>query len=358
MKFLLSRSLLLLAIFALAFSCEKETIIDQQEAVTVGQVEQFLGMEINEIADFPDYYKLSDEEINQVIEYVDAQFDAAESGEIEMRTNFLNYRLFTLAVLRAGLINEFVNDQVTVFAPNNDAFAAIGIADSRALLQVAPSDLVDILSYHIVPSGRLFSTDLESVFYPTLAGPAVKVDVSGGGVTVNNVDVVEADIFFAFFFNGVAHGIDQVLTAPKETIVDIAIDFSNGNPAEFTQLVAAVVRADLAGTLSGPGPFTVFAPTDAAFNELFDALDTDVNSIDIDVLTDVLLYHVVPARVFSTDLENGPVNTLNGTVTIDLDELEIIDTTNEPAGLIPSLLDVQGSNGVIHVIDKVLIPEL
>ena len=325
----------------------------------MGSIEQFLGVAINTPENFPKQRALTEEEIEYVLEYVEAEMLAAENSEVETRRlNFLDYRLFALAAIRTGVVNDIINAEVTVFAPNNDAFEAIGISNSAELSNVPADALRDILEYHVIPSGRLFAADLENRFYPTVAGPAVEVAVGAGGVTVNGVDVIAPDVFFAFLFNGVAHGIDQVLTAPDKTIVDIAIDAANSDPGEFTQLVAAVVRADLAGTLSSEGPFTVFAPTDAAFDALFDALNTDVNSIDIDLLTDVLLYHVVPARVFSTDLTNGPVGTLNGNVTIDVNNLQIVDTTDDPANLIPGLLDIQGSNGVIHGIDKVLIPEL
>ncbi len=360
MKNFFSRFLALSALVLFAFSCDKEAVEPSPEAVTMGSIEQFLGVEINTPQDFPKQRALTEGEIEYVLEYVEAEMKAAENSELEdrRRLNYFDYRLFALAAIRTGVVNDIINAEVTVFAPNNDAFEAIGISNSAELSNVPADALRDILEYHVIPSGRLFAADLENRFYPTVAGPAVEVAVGAGGVTVNDVDVIAPDVFFAFLFNGVAHGIDQVLTAPDKTIVDIAIDAANGNPGEFTQLVAAVVRADLAGTLSGEGPFTVFAPTDDAFDALFDALDTDINSIDIDLLTDVLLYHVVPARVFSTDLANGPVGTLNGDVTIDVDNLQIEDTTDDPANLIPALLDIQGSNGVIHGIDKVLIPEL
>jgi uncharacterized surface protein with fasciclin (FAS1) repeats len=348
----------LFAIAAITFSCNKEEQNELANAVTINDIEQFLGAEINTPEEFPDYKALTAEEIDRVLEHINETFDAQESSQIESRNSFFNYRLFVLAVVRSGLVNDIINKEVTAFAPNNDAFRAIGIPNYRALLDVPVDALRAILEYHIIPDSRLFAADLESRFYPTVATQAVRVNVSASGVTVNDVDVIEANFFLAFFFNGVVHGIDEVLMAPDQNIVEIAVAAANGNPAQFTQLVAAVVRADLAGTLSGNGPFTVFAPTDAAFNELFAALNTDVNSIDINVLTDVLLYHVVPARVFSTDLAAGPVSTLNGDVNISVNHLTVGDTTDEPANLIPSLLDIQGSNGVIHVIDKVLIPEL
>ncbi|MBV6655384.1 MAG: fasciclin domain-containing protein [Mameliella sp.] len=356
MKISFNRFFTFLALSFFIFSCTEEAVEAPKEAITLGTIEQFLGTEINTPEDFPKQRVLTEQEIEKILTYVDAALQNAENSELEFRRrNFLNYRLFVLAAIRTGVVNDIINAEVTVFAPNNDAFAAIGISNSAQLAGIPTDALRAILEYHVVPSGRFFAADLENKFYPTTAGPAVEVGVDASGVTVNDVNVVDADVFFAFLFNGVAHGIDEVLTAPDQTIVEIAIA-ANTNPGEFTQLEAAVVRADLAGTLSGEGPFTVFAPTDDAFNALFDALDTDVNSIDIDLLKDVLLYHVIPARVFSTDLANGTANTLNGSVGIDVDNLQIIDSTTEPANLIPGLLNIQGSNGVIHAIDKVLLP--
>ena len=359
MKTFFSRFLVLAALALFAFSCQEERVEAPQDGVNMHSIEQFLGADINTPENFPEHRQLTEQEIKRVVEYVNAEMLAAENSEIETRRfNYFDYRLFALAAIRTGVVNDIINAEVTVFAPNNDAFEAIGIANSGDLNNIPADALRDILEYHVIPSGRLFAADLENRFYPTTAGPAVEVAVGASGVTVNDVDVIAPDVFFAFLFNGVAHGIDQVLTAPDKTIVDIAIEAANDDPGEFTQLVAAVVRADLEGTLSGEGPFTVFAPTDEAFDALFNELNTDVNSVDIDLLTDVLLYHVVPARVFSTDLTNGPVSTLNGDVVIDVDDLQIEDTTDEPANLIPALLDIQGSNGVVHAIDKVLIPEL
>ena len=131
------------------------------------------------------------------------------------------------------------------------------------------------------------------------------------------------------------------------TIVDIAV----GNP-DFSILVSAVTAAGLVDTLSGDGPFTVFAPTDDAFRALpADTLDAIL--LDVDQLTSVLTYHVVSGKVASTDLVNGPVPTLNGAdVTVDLTDGVKINDANV---IIP---DIEASNGIIHVIDKVLLPPM
>ena len=125
------------------------------------------------------------------------------------------------------------------------------------------------------------------------------------------------------------------------------------NPA-FSTLVGAVVQADLAATLSGTGPFTVFAPT----NDAFAAIADTVAGLTTEQLTTVLTYHVVGGQVLSTQIPFGaPVTTVSGqAITINQTPLSITDTTADPAPIVAT--DVRASNGVIHVISKVLIPAL
>lgn len=131
------------------------------------------------------------------------------------------------------------------------------------------------------------------------------------------------------------------------TVVDIAVS----NP-DFSILVEAVTKADLAGALSADGPFTVFAPTNQAFNNLFEQLGVDgIEDLSKEQLTPILTYHVVSGKVMSSDLSNTSVATLNGKkIDIDLSEGVRINESSVVAA------DISGANGVIHVIDKVLIP--
>ena len=130
------------------------------------------------------------------------------------------------------------------------------------------------------------------------------------------------------------------------------VDTAAGND-DFETLVAAVQAAELVDTLKGEGPFTVFAPTDAAF----DAIGTTVQELlkpeNRDALTAVLTYHVVPGKVMSTDLTDGAtVATVQGQdVTIDLDYGPMVNEANIVTA------DIEATNGVIHVIDKVIVPE-
>lgn len=140
----------------------------------------------------------------------------------------------------------------------------------------------------------------------------------------------------------------KVGDSSSSTVVEIAVS----NP-DFSTLVEAVTKADLAGALSAEGPFTVFAPTNEAFDKLFKQLGVQgIQDLTAEQLTPILTYHVVSGEVMSTDLSNSMVATLNGKkIKVDLTEgVHINDSRVIKA-------DIQGKNGVIHVIDKVLIPE-
>jgi uncharacterized surface protein with fasciclin (FAS1) repeats len=142
-------------------------------------------------------------------------------------------------------------------------------------------------------------------------------------------------------------------TTASQTIVDIA----SGNE-DFSTLVSAVTSADLAGTLSGAGPFTVFAPTDDAFAELPDGtLESLQEPANKQQLSDILTYHVVPASVMAADVQPGAVKTVNGaefTVSTEGGEVVITDGEGNKVNVVQT--DIVGSNGVIHVIDGVLMP--
>lgn len=131
------------------------------------------------------------------------------------------------------------------------------------------------------------------------------------------------------------------------SVVDIAVS----NP-DFSILVEAVTKADLAGALSADGPFTVFAPTNQAFEDLFEQIGVEgIEDLTAEQLTPILTYHVVSGKVMSSDLSNTSVETLNGQkIKIDLSDGAKINDSKVVAA------DISGSNGVIHVIDKVLVP--
>ncbi|NCB36046.1 MAG: fasciclin domain-containing protein, partial [Clostridia bacterium] len=268
-----------------------------------------------------------------------------------------DFTILTAALETAGLTEALQGEgPFTVFAPTDAAFenllSALSISAEDLLAQ---PQLADVLLYHVV-AGEVMSGDLQNgMTAETLGGQMITVDLSEG-VKINTSAVITADIKAS---NGVIHVIDTVLipetfqlasaTAPLPSIVDIAVS----NP-DFSILVAALAKAELVEALQAEGPFTVFAPTNAAFEALLGELGiTAEELLGQPQLADVLLYHVVSGAVLSTDLQNGmTAETLGGqSITVDLtDGVKINKSAVEIA-------DIQASNGVIHVIDSVLIPE-
>lgn len=262
-----------------------------------------------------------------------------------------------LALVKTDLISTVAKNRLTIFAPSDEAFEKLfkelGVKGIRDI----PADVLrPILLYHVV-KGSVYSYQLKNGFVPTLNGAAVEVNLIGG-VMINDARVVRANIRA---LNGVIHVIDKVLMPPSKNIVEIAA----GNP-NFSILVDAVKFAELDGVLATGGPFTVFAPTNDAFLALLAELKLNsfeelVGAIGKDGLTKVLLYHVVSGRVYSSDLPAGPlsVKTLNGqSFVIDASMIRITDAAARESFLIPDLLNLQATNGVIHVINRVILPVL
>ena len=260
------------------------------------------------------------------------------------------------AVQAADLVDTLKGEgPFTVFAPTDDAFAALpdGTLDSL-LLPENKQALTDILLYHVV-SGKVMAADvvgLESA--TTVLGKDVAIKVDMGNVYINDAKVIITDIETS---NGVIHVIDSVILPPSEeatmeekTIVDIAV--ADGR---FNTLVAAVTAADLVETLSGEGPFTVFAPIDDAFAALPEGtLDNLLLPENKQALTDILLYHVVSGKVMAADvvgLSSAPT-VLGKDINIMVKDGSVF--LNDTVQVI--ITDIEASNGVIHVIDAVLLP--
>ena len=198
---------------------------------------------------------------------------------------------------------------------------------------------------------KVFSSQLSEAFFPTVGGSYVEITLTGGP-KVNDANIISADIKAR---NGVIHVIDKVLFPPTQNLVELALSFD----PEFSILVQAVIKAGLTDVLASEGPFTVFAPTNDAFVSLLGELGFgSLDEIPVEILTSVLLYHVVDGYVFSSDLSSGPVETLNGSFDLSLETLSISDANGRVSNLVPSLLNVQASNGVVHVIDRVILPVL
>ncbi len=268
---------------------------------------------------------------------------------VEVAADAGNFSILIEAAQKAGLA-EFLSTEnnLTVFAPTDAAFAAL-LSDLglSSLDEVPVADLTQILTYHVI-GAKVMSTDLSTGYVPTLASydsnPVSMYVTVGNTVSINgSVSVTTADVEAE---NGVIHVVDKVILPP--TVVNIALANEN-----FTTLVQAVVKAGLVDALSADGPFTVFAPTNAAFDALFAQLGiSGIDDLTAEQLIPILTYHVVPGNVVSTELSSGEVGTLNGqNLSVDLSAGVKINSSEVIAA------DIQGSNGVVHVIDQVLLPE-
>lgn len=258
-----------------------------------------------------------------------------------------NPRLSTLvsAVQAAGLASTLEGPgPFTVFAPTNAAFKKLGKKTLTALL-ADPSALSKVLLYHVAP-GKLMAADVVGKSSTTTADSNLPIafQALNGKVFVNNARILVTDIQAT---NGVIHVIDTVLQPPTKDIVDTLASRPNAKT-----LVSAVQAANLAATLKGSGPFTVFAPTDAAFAKLgkktLNALLADPTT-----LSSILTYHVLSGEVFSPAAAKltsaKTVNGANITISVKKGSLFINNARVVTA-------DVLTTNGVIHVIDTVLLP--
>lgn len=279
----------------------------------------------------------------------------------------------TIPGLAPALLEQ---NAITVFAPTNDAFSgaltAFGASDLNELVDAigGPSNLETVLGFHVVPA-IAFAADLGATnTFTTLAGQQLTVNRNGNTVTVidaaeNVATVITADVRIS---NGVVHVIDRVLlpaidlpTTPAPNLVEAA------TAANLTTLLAAVTAVDgLANTLLNASAITVFAPTNDAFSNALQAFN--VTSLDqlvakiggLGNLERVLGFHVVPAVAFSSDLQaTNTFQTLAGqslTVTREGSTVRVTGSTGNTANVVAA--DVAISNGVVHVIDGVLLPTI
>jgi len=268
------------------------------------------------------------------------------------------------AVQRAGLASTLSgNGPFTVFAPTNEAFQALLDSNPNwnSINDIPVETLQAVLLFHVL-EGTVRSTDLSDTYVNCLStGPndeplSLQVEVTGGVAFNGDATPVAVDVNAS---NGVVHVINKVMLPPN--IVTLALN--NGG---FTSLVTALTDSrhttDFVSILSGTGPFTVFAPTNAAFQALLDS-NPNWNSlpdVPIATLDAVLKYHVVNgANVQANQLTNGSVTTIGGSITINLTNGARIQTTSsQTANILVGAVtnDVQGTNGVIHAIDSVLLP--
>jgi uncharacterized surface protein with fasciclin (FAS1) repeats len=265
------------------------------------------------------------------------------------------FSVLTVALAKTGLLNTLMrlDADYTLFAPSDAAFAAANI-DVATVTKLPEETLKQILLYHVV-GGKVPAAAVTGSLAPaTLNGKRIFVRPLSGTVAINLSKVTIADVVAK---NGVIHVIDKVLLPPTQSIVDVVV-----NDARFSLLKAAVLQAskgttNVAALLSGAGPFTVFAPLNSAFTDIkYD--EAAINAAAPDALTPILAYHVISGAVFSIDLSNGLTPTmLSGKTTIiGLGTVATIKGSGNTSPSTITITDVLTTNGVIHVIDKVLLP--
>ena len=334
----------------------------------------------------------TDEEVAPVMEDMPSLTEALEAfdeeveytevfneGSANARWGFKRWKrkptFFTLvaALNYTGLLKTVIKEKLTVFAPDDRAFAELGLNFWNIRYKIDKETLTGVLLNHVA-DGFVFSTDLDCSLQ-TLGNSTLRVVEAEGKIAFQDDSEELTNLLFADrrALRSVFHGIDKVLTLsePDGTIADIAIAAAGSETPEFTQLVAALQRTSgeeidlLAAVLNPDANLTVFAPIDQAFFDLYVVLEdilgvpVDINAIPLDLLTQVLLHHVVGDRAFSNCLGNE-ITTLNeDEIKINLGDLTLESSGGNTVGLVvdPFLIDIKAVNGVVHVIDGVLVPK-
>lgn len=232
----------------------------------------------------------------------------------------------------------------TVFAPTDAAFDAFEKANPGVLAALSKDELAAILKYHVV-AAKVGSKDLVSgSLVETLNGARVAVDLSSGA-TIGGVKVTQADVAAS---NGVIHVVGELLLPPSKNIVETAVAAGT-----FTKLAGALVATGLDKTLAGDGPYTVFAPTDAAFAAFESANPGVLASLSTAQLSDILLYHVVSGWASPADLKDGAlIDTALSGKTLEAHTTAGVKVNDSKV----TTANIVTKNGVIHVIDAVLVP--
>lgn len=281
---------------------------------------------------------------NGVVHIIDAVLLPPENI-VDVVVNSELHNTLELAVGEAQLAETLSGDgPFTLFAPTDEAFAAVPSETLNALLGDPLGALTSVLTYHAL-ADSVAAGDLSSgIAVETVNGLKVVVAIRNDSVFINNSVVTITDIQAP---NGIVHVIDAVLL-PQESIVDVVVNSQLHNTLEF-----AVGEAQLATTLSDDGPFTLFAPTDAAFAALDSNLLNSLLADPTDALASVLTYHAIQDSIVAGDLSSGiAVETVNGKKVIVAIRNDSVFINNSQV----ILTDIQAPNGVVHVLDAVLVP--
>ncbi|MCI1189188.1 fasciclin domain-containing protein [Hymenobacter sp. DH14] len=285
-----------------------------------------------------------------------------------------DFQLLEDAAIRGGVAitlgNKNPNDpqgNYTVFAPNNAAFNRLGVREAVDLTALQPDFLTKTLLYHVYSGSLAGSALAAGSTSASLLGPTRRIITrADGSKYVNGSKILGTDVKAA---NGLVHPIDKVMIATGGNVVESAVALQSAKvftQPELTLLVAAVVKCNLAGLLSQPGPYTVFAPTDQAFRDAgYPTVDyiNNLTPAQVTALTGVLANHVLAGNLgnkFSPELPDGTSVTTFGGGSLQLGTFSNGVLTIKSRGIsTPANLaipDVQCTNGVVHVIDRVLRP--
>nr|WP_275444170.1 fasciclin domain-containing protein [Pseudoalteromonas sp. MM17-2] len=289
----------------------------------------------------------------------EVQVPAPAQSVVDVAVGNGNFSTLVAALQTTGLDTTLadLDREFTVFAPTDAAFEQLDQATVDALFADAEA-LSDLLLYHVLPDATVQSdaaiavANSEQPMITMANGDTATLSLQNDMLYIDNAQVTTANVAAD---NGVIHVIDSVLMPPSEqSIVDVAV--ADGN---FTTLVSALQEAGLEQTLADlEREFTVFAPTDAAFDKL-DQATLDALLADPEALTNVLLYHVVADATVNSDAAIDIANSDNPMVTMangDMSTLSLQDGALYIDESVVSSADVASDNGVIHVIDTVLMP--
>jgi uncharacterized surface protein with fasciclin (FAS1) repeats len=279
-----------------------------------------------------------------------------EHDIVDVLSDYPEYSLLVEAVQAAGLVDTLKGrGPFTVFAPTNTAFVNLlgELETTKDALFADKPLLTAVLTYHVL-AARVPAADIAfGRAITTVETGIFKIDNVGGPVITDERNrTANITVTNLYASNGVIHGIDKVILPGDKDIVATA-----QSVPDFSVLVEAVIAANLVTTLQGAGPFTVFAPTNAAFTAALSELGVSKEDLfaDTELLTQILTYHVVPARVLKAEVPlNTNITTVEGTAFQVNSSLQIVDVANRLPNIGPT--DVLTSNGVIHVIDRVILP--
>lgn len=298
-------------------------------------------------------YDKKDGEFNLEVDWVKAVgggVSEAPATIVESAVADGRFGTLATALTESGLLEVLQGDgPFTVFAPTDDAFAKLPEGTVETLLKPESRErLQSILKFHVVPGATPLGAALAAGSAKTVQGDAVSIGFEDGRVRINGAALLDADIECS---NGVIHVIDSVLL-PAEPANDIASVAKRAGV--FGTLLAAVDAAGLSGTLAGAGPVTVLAPTDEAFAKLPEGtVENLLKEENRDQLRAVLAYHAIAGAVSAGDaLKAGKAVTLNGATV----EFGVVDGLFKANAATLKTVDIAADNGVIHIIDSVLLP--